>query len=714
MRRLTRIAIILFLLGLLATVGAVGFLAVTVAGMEDVPDIETPLTSTFYDRNNEVITTRFEQNRFEVALEDVPTDLVDAFIAVEDHRFYEHHGIDLQGLMRAVIRNLRERRLAEGGSTITQQLARNLFLTHDKTFARKAQEMLLTVQLERKFSKDEILEKYLNTIYFGHSAYGVEAAARTYFGKSVGDLTLGEATILAGIPRGPAYYSPYLNMEAALNRRNVVLARMVDEGHITPAEKEQAAAEELTLQDRGSAQAAQQTGIYFINHLINDELVALFPDNPDIAFRGGLHVYTTLDKAMQQKAEAVVTNEDLLPQALTTEAGETVPLEVALVALDPLDGSVRALVGGRDFADSQINMALKKRSPGSAFKPFTFAAALQAGLTPAAVRVSEPVTFEERGQEPYEPTEYGANFYGPLIMRNALARSSNIVSVKLHDEIGRDKTVDMAKTLGIKSSLRENLSLPLGTSEVTPLEMAAAYAPFANQGMRVEPRFITRITDSSGRVLYQSEPLRNLVLDARIAYQMTDMMKTVMETGTGRNLNIGRPVAGKTGTSQDHRDSYMVGYTPDLVSAVWIGNLDYQSMGSGQTGSVRAGRVWAEFMRTALAGQPAQDFERPAGLTAVNICPYTGLLHNPDCDLEPVRELFIAGTEPKEQCSWPECPHCPPEPRWNWDGWWFRPRGNSDRVPPGQQEREAEPGNNDDSWWQEWEEEDSEPVEQTQ
>ena len=674
MRRLTRVALILSLLFILTAAGALGFLAITVVCMGDIPDVQSPQTSTFYDQNNEPVTTRFEQNRFAVTLEQVPDSVKQGFIAVEDHRFYSHHGIDIQGLMRAVVRNLREWRFAEGGSTITQQLARNLFLSQEKTITRKIQEMLLTIQLERKFTKDEILEKYLNTIYFGHSAYGVEAASRTYFGKSVGDLSLAEAAIIAGIPRGPAYYSPRINFDAAKKRQSAVLSRLLDQGYITEAERDAALTAELVVLQRGDDSAARQLGAYFIDYLIQVELAALFPEDPQIAYRGGLHVYTTLNKQMQQAAETVVANEELLPRTLVNDEGETVPLEVALVALDPADGSVRALVGGRDFQASQLNMAMRGRSPGSAFKPFTFAAALEAGFTPATLRVSEAITFQEAGQEPWSPTEYNNRFYGPLRFRTAIARSSNIVSVIAHDEIGRDKTVAMAQRLGITSPLKTNLALPLGTSEVTPLEMAAAYAPFANQGIRVEPRFITRITDASGRVLYQSEATRQLVLEARIAYLMTDMMKSVMQPGgTGASLALARPSAGKTGTSQGHRNSYMVGYTPDLVTSVWVGNLKNLKLPTGQTGAVRAGRVWSAFMRSALQNVPSRDFTRPSGIVDINICPETGLLHNPRCSLQPLRELFIAGTEPTEQCSWPTCPHCPPEPQWNWDGgWWFR------------------------------------------
>ena len=674
MRRVKRIASIIAILVFLLTVGAIGFLAVTVAGMGDIPEVSPQLTSTFYDHNGDAITTRFEQNRFEVPLSQIPDHLENAFVAVEDHRFYTHHGIDMQGLMRAMVRNVQQWRFAEGGSTITQQLARNLFLTHDKNITRKAQEMLLTVQLERRYTKDEILENYLNTIYFGHSAYGVEAASRTYFGKSVEELTLAEAAILAGIPRGPAYYSPYLNFDAAKSRQGVVLSRMLDEGYIDEAQKEEALTQELVLTDRDATQAERQLGASFINHLIVSELVEIFPDEPRIAYQGGLHVYTTLDRQAQQAAESAVAN--TIPETTRGENGEDIPLQAALIALDPEDGSVRALVGGRDVSSgSQFNRAVaSKRSPGSAFKVFAFTAALEAGFTPATIRVSEPISFEDPHQEtPYEPREYSGNYYGAQRMRQAIAASSNVVAVRTHMEVGPEKTVEVAKRLGITSNLQPIPSLPLGPSVVSPLEMATAYAPFANQGIGVTPRFITKITDSNGQVLYQSEPTRNPVLDARISYLMTDMLKTVLQSGTGRALGpiVNRPVAGKTGTSQNNRDAYMVGFTPDLVTAVWVGNDDNLAM-PGQTGAGLAGPAWANFMREALRNVPSRDFTRPDGLVAVQICPETALLHNPRCSIEPITELFIAGTQPTEQCSWPECPNCPQENLpWNWDGGWF-------------------------------------------
>ncbi|MCR3923252.1 MAG: PBP1A family penicillin-binding protein, partial [Firmicutes bacterium] len=540
MRRITRFALITTLILFFLGLGTVGFLAATVAGMGEIPDVETPLTSTFYDHKGDVLATRFEQNRFEVALEQIPTHLSEAFIAIEDHRFYEHFGLDLQGLARAVYRNVRERRIVEGGSTITQQLAKNLFLTNEQTLSRKLQEMLLTLQLERKYSKDEILEKYLNTIYFGHGAYGVEAAARTYFNKSVKDLTVGEATLMAGITRGPGYYSPYISDEtkaAAFKRQETILSRMVAEGYIDEDEKTKAQAQELVFEGRDQLQAAKQFGAYYIDYLINNEImekITAYTDDPQIIYRGGLRIYTTLDKEMQQAAEDVFANPGFLPETVKNDAGEDIPLQAALVALDPLDGSVRALVGGRDFKESQFNRAINKRSPGSSFKPFTYAAALTSGgYTTATLRESAPVSYDIPGSStPYQPTEYGERYYGSLRLREAIARSSNIVAVKVNNELGPMQTMEMAQALGIESKLDPVLSLPLGASVVTPLEMATAYAPFANQGVKVEPRFITRITDSDGRILYESNsPRQTAVLDARIAYLLTDMMKNVLQPG---------------------------------------------------------------------------------------------------------------------------------------------------------------------------------------
>jgi membrane carboxypeptidase/penicillin-binding protein len=371
---------------------------------------------------------------------------------------------------------------------------------------------------------------------------------------------------------------------------------------------------------------------------------------------------------MQQAAEEAIK---LLPVL----GGEQQP-QLALVAIDPQDGGIRALVGGRDFRQSQFNRAIPpagaRRSPGSAFKPFVFAAALESGFTPATVRVSEPVSYTVPGvPEPYQPEEYGAEFFGPLTMRRALARSSNVVAIKTHMEIGPEKAAEVAARLGIRSPILAVPSLPLGTSNATPLEMATAYAAFANLGLRVEPLFITRITDSTGRLLYENRPRLSAVLDARIAYLLTNMLRDVLAPGgTGSFLGplINRPAAAKTGTSEDHRDAYIVGYTPELVAAVWVGNDDNSPLGAGQTGGRLAGPVWANFMRHALQDVPAGDFARPHGLEEALICPETGLLHNPLCAVTPVQELFLAGTAPREQCRWPLCPHCPPQ--WQWDWYW--------------------------------------------
>jgi penicillin-binding protein 2D len=677
MKRVAQMSIALILVLLLAVTGVFGFFMLTVAGMGEMPEINTPLTSTFYYRNGEMLSTRFEQNRFERSLGDMPDELVRAVIAVEDRRFYRHLGIDVQGTIRAVVRNLQERRVVEGGSTITQQLARNLFLTHERTFTRKIQEAMLTLQLERKFTKEEILEKYLNTIYFGHSAYGVEAAARTYFGKSIDNLTLAESAMLAGIPRGPAYYSPWLNFEASKKRQGVVLSSMVDAGFITEAEKDAALDEAIVLQDRSAQHGRSQAGAYYIDYLIQRELAAIFPDDPQIVYRGGLQIHTTLDRQAQAAAEQAIAGLEVYS---TDNDGRRQP-QAALVALDPKDGSVRALVGGRDFQETQLNRALTSagRSPGSSFKPFVYAAALEAGYTTATTHVSEPVSYNIPGvPEPYEPSEYGNKFFNrPLRMREALALSSNVVAIKTHMDIGPEKTIAMANKLGIRSPLAPFASLPLGTSNVTPLEMATAYVPFANGGIRVEPIFINKITDSNGRIVYESAPSLSKVLDERIAYLISDMLKDVLRpggTGSGIRPQLLRPVAAKTGTSNDHKDAYIVGYTPDLVAAVWIGNDDNSTLGWGNTGSRVAGPVWAEFMREALSNLEPRDFERPEGLVNESICPETGLLHNPHCSLQPVNELFIAGTQPTEQCRWPLCPHCPPERQWHWDGWWFQTR----------------------------------------
>lgn len=607
--------------------------------------------SVFYDIRGEVITSTVAGMRVQVPLSAISPRLREAVIAVEDERFYKHPGIDPIGIVRALVRNLRAGRVVEGGSTITQQLAKNMFLSPERTLGRKAAELLLTFYLELKFSKDEILERYLNLVYLGHGAYGVEAGARLYFGKSARDVSLGEAAILAGLIRGPFYYSPYRNAQAALDRREVVLDRMVSAGFITRAQAKAAAREPLELAGLGTRET--RAAPYFID-LVMEEVLRRLGDGGNLLYSGGLKVYTTLDMSMQRAAEKAFAKglDALTPQP---PAQPVVQPQGALVAIDPTCGHVRALIGGRSFRETQFNRATQaKRQPGSAFKPFFYAAALDSGFTAATTLTCEPLTFWSDGT-PYTPTDYGEfeYHYRGLTLREALVVSCNVVSVQLANIIGPEKGVEYARRLGITSPLRPHLSLVLGTSEVSPLEMAAAFAPFANGGKRVEPMFVVSVKDRHGRELLRNQPRVTQALDPRTAFIITDILRQVISKwGTAASIadKVTRPAAGKTGSTQDYADAWFVGYTPDLVCSVYVG-YDDPATPLGKSGGAAAAPIWADFINDALAGRPPTAFQRPAGVVSREICNDTGYLATPFCP-NTRWEVFKAEAVPTETCPW--------------------------------------------------------------
>lgn len=607
--------------------------------------------SVFYDIRGEAITSTVAGNRIEVPLSAISPRLREAVIAVEDERFYRHPGIDPIGIARALVRNIRAGRIVEGGSTITQQLAKNMFLPPERTIGRKVAELFLTFYLELKFSKDEILERYLNLVYLGHGAYGVEAGARLYFGKSARDVSLGEAAMLAGLTRGPFYYSPYRDMQAALDRRRVVLDRMVSAGYITRAQAREAAREPPRLVGLGTREI--RAAPYFVDYVM-EEVLRRLGDSGNLLYSGGLKVYTTLDMSMQRAAEKAFGAglDALTPE---TPAGPVVQPQGALVAIDPRNGHVRVLIGGRSFHETQFNRATQaRRQPGSAFKPFFYAAALDSGFTAATTLTCEPLTFWSAGT-PYAPTDYGRFEYHfrMLTLREALVVSCNVVSVHLASIIGPEKGAEYARRLGIKSPLRPHLSLVLGTSEVTPLEMAAAFAPFANGGKRVEPMFIVSVKDRRGRELLRNRPRVSQVLDPRTAFIVTDILKQVISKwGTAANIadKVARPAAGKTGSTQNYTDAWFVGYTPDLVCSVYAG-YDDPATPLGRSGGAAAAPIWADFMREALADRPPATFRRPPGIVSREICHETGCLATPACP-STRWEIFKAEAVPTETCPW--------------------------------------------------------------
>jgi len=667
-KKWVRFSIALLILFLVSASGGFGFLSYLVSGKESLPDIEQPQTSRFYYRDQELMTTRFVENRTKISLNDVAEEVLWATVSVEDQRFFEHYGLDVYGILRAAYQNIREGRVVQGGSTITQQLAKNLFLSHDRTWQRKLDEFILTLQLEKKYSKNEILEKYLNTIYYGHATYGIEAASQLYFDKPASDLSLEEAALLAGLPRGPGYYSPFLNEDAARARQKAVLNSMKEEDFISPEEKKEAINQELSFNENPSISRENN---YIVDQVLNNELDDVSRENPDLVQNGGLDIYTTIDPDLQALAEDIMANE--LPTMRQDEHGVTQP-QGALVAMEPDTGKIRAMVGGRDYQETMLNRAVSsQRSPGSSFKPFVYAAALEDGYTPASTFYCEPITLDVEGREdPYEPTDFGGGYHhDELRLREALTVSCNITAIKLNQELGGKKSMEMAQRLGIESPLGDHISLPLGTSEVTLMEITSAYAAFANGGYRVEPLLVEKTRGPDEEILLDNSLQREKVLDENIAYLLTNMLEDVTQPGGTASVVssiLDRPVAGKTGTSRDYENVYMVGYTPDLVVGIYIGDDQGESL--QETGGSLAAPVWAEFMKEASSELPPREFTRPDNLVEKTLCPETGQVQSDECTAEAYPELFIKGTEPQKECIEADCPKCEKPPWWHWDSWW--------------------------------------------
>ncbi|GAB7387860.1 PBP1A family penicillin-binding protein [Bacillaceae bacterium] len=607
---------------------------------QPLPPLSVQETTTIYAADGQVIDTLHGgENRVTVPLAKIPKHLQQATIAVEDRHFYDHFGFDFKGIARAALVDLQRLELVQGASTITQQLARNLYLTLDKNWKRKIQEALLTIQLEIKYTKDEILEKYLNEIYYGHSAYGVQAAAQTYFGKDASALSLAESAMLAGIPKGPAYYSPLIDFQAAKARQWDVLQAMVKNGYITQEEANRAYQEKLTFQSE-QERSRSPVAPYFRDYVIQVAKEEYGLPEERIK-QGGLKIYTTLDVTMQAKAEAAVAQ--YLPKDR--------PLQAALVAIEPQTGKIRAMVGGRDYAQSQYNRAFAKRQPGSSFKPLLYLAALQNGFTPLTRIKSEPTAFTYGNDQIYVPSNFGDRYsYTFITLQHALKVSDNIYAVKTHMSIGEEKLVEMAQKLGIASKLEPVPSLALGTYPVSPLEMAGAYAAIANSGQLVKPHVITKITDSAGNVLVEAKPEVRQVVDPAHAFVLTQMMQGVFaEGGTAHRVAhlLKRPVAGKTGTTD--WDAWLSGFTPRLAATVWVG-YDKGKKLDPVADAYLAAPIWAKFMEEALTGTPPELFPVPEGVTAVYIDPDTDLLATEEC---PRQELvyFVSGTEPGDYCQ---------------------------------------------------------------
>lgn len=635
---------------LLGIVSAAAVLAggITYAAIaRELPDIGAPLkgrdqTTVIYDRNGSVIAKLFaEQNRTDVPLEEIPAALRQAVIATEDQRFYQHKGVDPLGILRALWVDITRPNVLHGGSTITQQYVKVAIVTPERTLKRKVMEAMLAYRLERRYSKDQILALYLNTIYFGHGAYGVEAAAQTYFGKHVRDLDLAECAMLAGVIKSPGRYSPIIDPAAAKQRRATVLSQMVDLGFISKQEADDAAASEIALAPRKASSAVAPYFVEYVKQILTEQYGA------DMVYRGGLTVKTTLDLKAQKAAETAI-------RSTLDRKGDP---SAALVAIEPATGEIRAMVGGRDFATQQFNVAVQGlRQPGSAFKPFVLVAALAEGVSPEQTYECGPRTFSLPNGQTWKVTGAPGGRKGPMRLREATEKSVNSVYAALVLDVGADKVAETAKAMGVTTPIKPVPAIALGGLDtgVSPLEMAAAYGTLANGGVLVEPHAILEVTDAKGNRLASAKPASSRAIPAEVAYLATDVLKGVISKGTGTAARIGRPAAGKTGTTQQYRDAWFVGYTPDLVASVWVGYPDAQREmlsvhGRKVTGGSFPAEIWASFMKATLKGTPERDFAKPEGLKNAAICLQSGQLASEYCT-QTAQALFLAGHLP-EKCT---------------------------------------------------------------
>jgi len=602
-------------------------------------------TTRIYASNGEVIAELYDENRTWIPLKKIPGHLIDAFIAIEDTGFYEHNGISIRGILRALWSNIRQKTLDQGASTITQQLARNLFLSQERSLKRKVAEIMISLEIERKFTKDEILEMYLNQIFLGGGAFGVEAASLTYFGKPVSDINPGESAILAGLPQAPSVYSPFVDIEACKERQTTVLRRMEELGMITPEDADRYIKEPIKIQPYEEMGFKGFRVPYFSTYCLQ-ELVDRY--GSEVVYRSGFDVYTTVDITLQEYAEeAVKKGLDL------AEAEYAYCDEGAMVCIENKTGFIRTMVGGYNYTEeNQFNRAWQAmRQPGSAFKIFVFTAAIDNGFSPDAVYSDEPVTFTNEDGIPYSPQNSDRKFMGSMTLKDALKLSRNVIAVKLMDELGVENVMEYARAMGIRQEMKPYLSLALGSTDVTVLEMTEVASVLGNMGERITPTTIKKIVDSDGNVIEDNSNRQGVrVIPPTTAYIITDMLKAVIDSGTGGNAYTGFPAAGKTGTTDEYRDAWFVGYTPLYAVAVWVGNDDYSSMERVYGGDYPA-IIWGDFMKKAHEGMEVPDFSLPEGeYVEVRICAESGLLAGPQCP-ETMVKTFAKGSEPVTTCE---------------------------------------------------------------
>lgn len=635
---------------IMAILGVAGItLASLLRGMPDVtsdPKFNRSQTSKVFASDGTLLVDfHAEQNRIWIPLSGIPDHLQKAVIAIEDERYYTHKGVDLRRIIGALLVDIRTGKPSQGASTITQQYVRNSFITSEKTVERKAREAVLAYQLEKNFSKEKILEKYLNTIFFGSNMYGVKTAAETYFGKDPKDVTLDEAALLAGIIRSPNNYSPYTQPQLAVTRRNLVLSKMQELGFINKQQADEAKAKPLIVRQ---LTADVTIAPYFVEY-VKQTLIDKYGANT--VFKGGLRIYTTIDLNMQKQAE----------DAIATTLNKPGDPSSSIVCIEPKTGYVRVLVGGTDFEKAKYNLAVQgHRQAGSAFKVFVLTTAIDKGISPAQAYDSSPGLLELPGPD-WNVDNYDGQGHGMMTLQQATIRSVNAVFARLIVEVGADNVAKMAMRMGIKTKIEPYPAIALGGLQqgVTPFEMASAYGTLANQGHHIEPTAITKITDANDKILYQFKPKDEVVVSEETAYLVSSILQDVVKYGTGTRASIGRPAAGKTGTTQSYRDAWFVGYTPDLVASVWVGHpqgqIEMRNVhGIKVAGGTFPAMIWGKFMKAATKNMAKSDFPEPpkGSLTWVKICSESGMTATEFCPPDLVRSVkIIKGTGPNKKCD---------------------------------------------------------------
>lgn len=635
--------VMMMLSAFLAAVAAFNLYLASLPPISNFDDIKPNPVTSIYSLDGEVIKT-FTVFRFEkVSIDDIPADLKNAVISTEDKNFYRHRGFDTFGLVRSIFANIKAGSLKQGASTITQQLARILFLSNERTFDRKIKELIIAHRIEKTISKNEILELYLNSVYLGSGTYGVLSASKTYFDKELDELTLAETALIAGLPQAPSVYSPFQNPDAAINRRNQVLKRMYKTGCITKEQYEAAKKEELHLSKKPRLYSFNKAP-YFIDFVLN-ELERLGFEEQEIS-QGGLKIYTTLDLKSQEAAQNAIVN-DL--NAYGLKSNNT---QMALFSFSPTTGRIYAYVGGKNYEQSQYDRIVNAiRPPGSAFKPFVYTVALQQGIGVDDIIDDSPISFKN-----WSPRNYGSKYRGKMPLWKALAISSNVAAVRLIQKTGTDAVITTAREMGITTPLQNDLTISLGSNGVKLYDMVVAYGAFANGGFRVKPYAVERVENSRGVVIYENPgPKIVKVISFDTAAGMTYMLRKVVEVGTGRVANIAKAVAGKTGTTDDYHDAWFMGYTPDIVTGVWLGN-DNNTKLPGITGGGLPAKVWADYMRVAITNFADSVFDYPKLDGSQNSAPREigevpdNLQDESDIKYEEIQEGF-SDEQPQQQTS---------------------------------------------------------------